>query len=64
MADRAHNIMLISNEIAILFSSYLIMIFSDYVPTVEDRYNFGYLYLAVFFLETLVNVLMLIAITI
>ena len=38
MIDLAHNIMLISNEFVVLMSSYLILIFSDYVPTVEDRH--------------------------
>ena len=62
MIDKLNNIVLITNELVILFSSYFVLVFSDYVPRVEQRYKFGYLYLAFFLFESLVNVLMLLVI--
>ena len=38
MIDTSSNIVLITNEIVILLSSYLVFLFSDFVPSVEEKY--------------------------
>ena len=64
MIDSESNAALITNELVILIATYLILLFSGYVPTAEDEYNFGYLFLAVFSLVTIVNVLVFFLISI
>ena len=64
MIDGPNNIILITNELVILCTSYLVLVFSDYVPNVEERYQFGYGYLGFFAFETMINVIMLLVITV
>ena len=64
MIDRESNAALITNELVILVGTYLILLFSGYVPTAEDEYKFGYMFLAVFSLVTAVNVIVFLVISI
>ena len=38
MIDTASNLVFITNELLILLSSYLVLLFSGYVPSVEQKY--------------------------
>ena len=50
-----HNRLEISNETLILFNSYFMIIFSNFVPDVEVRYKMGWYNLAVIFGIVIVN---------
>ena len=43
------------NELAVLLSCDMILIFSDYVPSAVNRHNLGYMYLAIFYITASIN---------
>ena len=59
MDSRENNILYCANEIFVLMSCDMIIIFSDFVPTPTDRYWLGYFYLAIFYISVGVNVFVL-----
>ena len=64
MIDGLNNTVLIANELMILICSYLILLFSGFVPNIEDRFTFGYMYIGFFFASTLFNIVLFIMISI
>ena len=63
MTDSESNFALITNEIVVLICSYLVLLFTEFVPTPEDRLQFGYVYLVLFLFESFLNVIMLLIMT-
>ena len=43
------------NELAVLLSTDLILIFSDYTPSAVNRHTLGYLYLTIFYITATFN---------
>ena len=43
------------NELAVLLSCDLILIFSDYTPSAVDRHTLGYFYLMIFYMSASIN---------
>ena len=64
MIDKENNLLMIMNEIVILVTSYLVLLFSDFVPQPEDQYQFGYMYITLFLFESAINVIMFMIITV
>ena len=62
MINFLNDLAFIANELILLFSSYFILVFSFYVPNVDQRYCFGFVYLTFFLLTTVFNLIMLIVI--
>ena len=58
MIDTENNIVFITNEIVILVCSYLVLLFSDFVPSFEERYKFGYMYIWIFLFQSVLNLAM------
>ena len=59
MINFLNDLTYIGNEMFLLFSSYFILLFTLRVPEIEQRYNFGYLYLGIFAIVTAWNFVML-----
>ena len=64
MLNFLNDIVFIANEMILLLCCYFILVFTEYVPTFEDRYTFGYIYLAFFGITTIFNFALLIIILI
>ena len=64
MIDKENNFLMIMNEFVILVTSYLVLLFSDFVPQPEDQYQFGYMYITLFLFESAINVVIFLVITI
>ena len=64
MVDRENNFVMITNELLILVSSYLVLLFSDFVPMPEQQYRFGYMYISLFLAESAMNIVMFAVITV
>ena len=62
MINFLNDLTYIGNELFLLFSSYFILLFTLRVPEIEQRYNFGYLYLTIFAITTAWNFIMLLII--
>ena len=60
MIDTASNLVFITNELLILLSSYLVLLFSGYVPSVEQKYQFGFMFISIFLIESAFNLLVFI----
>ena len=48
MIDTASNIVFITNELVVLICSYLILLFTDFVVSFEERYKLGFVYIWIF----------------
>ena len=56
MRGSFHNILFIMNELIVMLSIFLIMVlFSDFVTSPDLKYTYGYYYLALFGIETVLN---------
>ena len=64
MEVQLNNLVFIANELFLLFSSYFILTFSLYVPALEIRYDFGFVYLVMFGVTTAWNIVLLILLVI
>lgn len=60
MDSMPNNVMFCANDLFVLFSCDMILIFSEYVPSSVDRYYLGYLYLSIFAILFTTNVTMMI----
>ena len=63
MCDSANNLVFIANELVILVSSYLVLLFTGFVPSVEERYQFGFMYIGIFLVESALNLFMFVYIS-
>ena len=59
MDTKANNFLYCFNEYFFLFSCDFVLVFSDFVPTAENRYILGYVYLSLFYTSAGVNLLVL-----
>ena len=64
MVDKTNNFLFITNEVLILVCSYLVLLFSEFVPTPEQQYSFGYMYISLFLVQGTQNIVIFIIITI
>ena len=64
MMDRVNNLIVIVNELVVMVSLYLVLLFSDFVPDLEDRFTFGYLYIVFFLTATAFNVILFIIVSV
>ena len=55
MDDRMNNIVFCFNEYFFLFSCDFVLVFTDFVPTAEQRYTLGYFYLSFFLISFVIN---------
>ena len=62
--DRVNNLIVIVNELVVMVSLYLVLLFSDFVPDLEDRFTFGYLYIVFFLTATAFNVILFIIVSV
>ena len=46
------------NEAVVLLGSYLVLLFTDYVPEKHQQYTFGYMYITIFLGTTIMNILL------
>ena len=63
MCDSPNNLVFIANELVILVSSYLVLLFTGFVPSVEERYQFGFMYIGIFLVESALNLFMFVYIS-
>ena len=59
MDSEPNNVLFCANEIFVLMSCDMILIFSDYVTQSIDRYYLGYFYLSIFYTSVAANILVL-----
>ena len=64
MMDRVNNLIVIVNELVVMVSLYLVLLFSDFVPDLKDRFTFGYLYIVFFLTATAFNVILFIIVSV
>ena len=64
MSDAPNNLIFITNELVILVSSYLVLLFTGFVPSVEERYQFGSMYIGIFLIESAVNLILFLYISV
>ena len=64
MMGTLHNIHFVMNEITVIYTTFLAMIFfSDFTTTPDRKYFYGWFYLGLFALDTLLNMLIIASIT-
>jgi len=56
MMDRWNNFVYLFNELVLLVLTYYIFLFSGYLPTLEQKFMFGYVYLGVLAFSFVVNI--------
>ena len=61
MTDKANNFIQIFNEIVVCLCIISLVIFTDFIPSPVDRYDYGYILLYVIASSISVNVLILLA---
>ena len=61
MTDKANNFIQIFNEIVVCFCIISLVIFTDFIPSPVDRYDYGYILLYVIASSISVNVVILLA---
>lgn len=59
MRNLLFNTMAIFNELVILLLAICMVVFTDYVPDVEARYNFGWVFLGIIGIDTAINVVVM-----
>lgn len=59
MEANHYDFLAVFNEAILCVSCYLMFLFTDYVPMPEDRYQFGYLFLYVLYINLGINLLLL-----
>ena len=57
MDSRFNNYAIIANEVVLLISSYIVLLFSQYVPTETQKFDLGYAYLFLLAVSTAFNIL-------